>query len=263
MNPKEKEKLIVNKMPRLSKSGIEYLDCQWGIFSGCYNWRNGICGVENCWAKSFALRFKRIYPNGFEPTFYPEALDSPKYLKKPSIIGVGWVGDVIGYGLAFKEEIYGTIEQCPQHRFLFLTKNPEDLINWEPFPDNCWVGVTATNQRDFYQAAKIFTEFDATVKYISVEPMQGLITFPDWIRAFLDWLIIGAQTKPYKPPKMEWVEEIVRAADKAGIPVFLKDNLFPLVNSVDIFDYRNLWSGGKANKLDFPLRLRQEMPVEK
>ncbi|GAH80520.1 unnamed protein product, partial [marine sediment metagenome] len=40
---------------------------------------------------------------------------------------------------------------------------------------------------------------------------------------------IGAQTKPYKPPKIEWVEEIVKAADKAGIPVFLKDSLRTLV----------------------------------
>lgn len=47
--------------------------------------------------------------------------------------------------------------------------------------------------------------------------------------AGISWLIIGAQTKPYKPPKIEWVQEIVRAADKAGIPVFLKDNLSPLM----------------------------------
>ena len=34
-------------------------------------------------------------------------------------------------------------------------------------------------------------------------------------------------------PKIEWVEEIEKAADKAGIPVFLKDNLLELVNYVD------------------------------
>ncbi|GAH56543.1 unnamed protein product [marine sediment metagenome] len=40
--------------------------------------------------------------------------------------------------------------------------------------------------------------------------------------------IIGAQTKPAKYPRIEWVEEIIGAADKAGVPVFLKDNLRPL-----------------------------------
>jgi len=31
--------------------------------------------------------------------------------------------------------------------------------------------------------------------------------------------------------KIEWVEEIVRACDKAGIPVFLKENLKPLLRN--------------------------------
>ena len=42
-------------------------------------------------------------------------------------------------------------------------------------------------------------------------------------------VIIGAQTKPTIMPKIEWVQEIVQACDKAGIPVFLKDNLMPLL----------------------------------
>ncbi|KKK71886.1 hypothetical protein LCGC14_2909470, partial [marine sediment metagenome] len=41
----------------------------------------------------------------------------------------------------------------------------------------------------------------------------------------IDWVIIGAQTKPTVMPKLEWVKEIVDAADRAGIPVFLKDSL--------------------------------------
>ena len=38
-------------------------------------------------------------------------------------------------------------------------------------------------------------------------------------------VIIGAQTRPTIMPRIEWVQEIVQACDKAGIPVFLKDNL--------------------------------------
>ena len=46
--------------------------------------------------------------------------------------------------------------------------------------------------------------------------------------AGINWVIIGAQTKPYKPPKIEWVEEITRACDGVGIPMFHKDNLKPI-----------------------------------
>jgi hypothetical protein len=48
----------------------------------------------------------------------------------------------------------------------------------------------------------------------------------------ISWLIIGQQTpvSPKTSPKIEWIKEIVDAADKASIPVFLKNNLLELVN---------------------------------
>lgn len=70
--------------------------------------------------------------------------------------------------------------------------------------------------------------------------------------AGISWVVIGSQTKPYRPPTIEAVQKIVQACDKAGIPVFLKNNLRPLlVPSAlmnDIF-----WASDKAT-------LRQEMP---
>jgi len=75
-----------------------------------------------------------------------------------------------------------------------------------------------------------------------------------WNLSGISWVIIGAQTKPYKPPKIEWVQEIVEACDKAGIPVFLKNNLAPLFSHQDrlFFNYDE----------DIPemLKLRQEIP---
>jgi len=72
----------------------------------------------------------------------------------------------------------------------------------------------------------------------------------------INWVIIGAQTKPYKPPKIEWVEEIVQACDKAGVEVFLKHNLWKaLVTEPGI---PPKWA---RNKWDADV-LRQEMPVE-
>ena len=46
-----------------------------------------------------------------------------------------------------------------------------------------------------------------------------------------DWIIIGSQTKPYNPPKIEWIQAIVETADKYGVPVFQKDNLKPLLGN--------------------------------
>jgi len=262
----------MNKTPRLSKSGIEYLDYMWGIWSGCHNWHNGICGGGNefnCWAKSLATRFRKIYPNGFEPTYYHEAIDSPKHLKKPSRIGVGWVGEVIGYASpAVRIVICDAIKQCPQHTFLFLTKNPEKLCEWE-FPDNCWVGVTATESDLFACAVNQLMNVKAKVKFVSIEPLLSWkkLDISTWLKQ-IDWVIIGAQT-PYSQktaPKIEWVREIVEACDKAGIPVFLKDNLNPMFAENDctlfkesrdtLFAFKDFESGGKTR-----WHLRQEFPL--
>ena len=82
--------------------------------------------------------------------------------------------------------------------------------------------------------------------------------------AGISWVILGSQTKPYKPPKIEWVQEIVESCDKAGIPVFLKDNLKPLLATNGLQD-NCFWEDCRDEGGFEPLhmKLRQEMPREK
>ena len=86
----------MNKLIRLSPTGIEYGDYVWNFASGCGNNIKGKCkdGGFKCWAYSITQRFERHYPNGFKPTIYPEALLSPLYLKKPSRILCAFMGDL-------------------------------------------------------------------------------------------------------------------------------------------------------------------------
>jgi hypothetical protein len=263
----------MNKVPRLSKSGIEYLDYMWGIWSGCRNQQNGICPVKRCWAKGIALHFPKLYPKGFEPTFYIEAIDSPKYLKKPSRIGVGWVGDVIGYCDHVSEYsmILQTIMQCPQHIFVFLTKNGEKLLKWH-FPDNCWVGISATNSRDAINAIHWLGKISAKVKFISYEPLfeatmvgyRPLWWAEQYKKNGINLIIIGQQTpiSAKTQPKIEWVEEIVHIASKAHIPIFLKENLMALLPCREPFWTPVYWyeydKGAKVQMCEN--RLRQELP---
>ncbi len=253
---------------RLSKSGIEYLDYSWGIWSGCRNLETGNCLVKACWAKGLALHYPKIYPDGFEPHYYPEAINSPMKLKKPSRISVGWVGDVIGYGLEYKEEIFDTIFNCPQHTFLFLTKNPERLLDWGKFPDNCFVGVSATNREKFISACTYLEHIWAKVKYLSLEPLL------DWhngngvdIKGYLEnggisQVIIGSQTKPYRPPTFEAVQEIVNACDEAGVKVFLKGNLERALpfQQAEWAWVRDRYATSHSTNVVYTGKLRQEMP---
>ena len=57
-------------------------------------------------------------------------------------------------------------------------------------------------------------------------------------------------------PKIEWVDEIVRAADKVGVPVFLKNNLDPLLGQNPAY---KKWLRQDSEGHDL-YGLRQEMP---
>jgi len=190
-----------------------------------------------------------------------------KKIKKPSRIFVGSTMELFGTWVPDEslEYIFKVVRQYPQHTFIFLTKQPERLDRWSPFPDNCWVGVSATNMIQYLQALLAFRWVETKHKWLSFEPLLGRLKFedsgaaifPDDLKgADINWLVIGQQTptKQSTQPKVERIHEIVTAADKAGIPVFLKDNLRPLIN---ITPYQLCeWAWSDKNGHD----LRQELP---
>ncbi len=149
-------------------------------------------------------------------------------------------------------DILDTVVSYPKLTFIFLTKQPQNLIKWSPFPKNCWVGASATNQIQHDNAIYQFGRITAKVKFLSVEPLLSCIyTTPTHYKR-INWLIIGQQTpvKMSTMPKIGWIEEIVSAADKAEIPVFLKNNLMSCIDQ-----YPFAFTG------KFPdLKLRQEFP---
>ena len=158
----------------------------------------------------------------------------------------------------WNDEIIDYCARDTKNTFIFLTKCPQNLPR--EWPDNCWVGVSATDERSYAQRLASLIGVDVSVKFISFEPLLGKVdgmllrnTLPA-----VNWVIIGAQT-PYSvktTPKIEWVKEIVEAADKTGVPVFLKDNLRPLILGDDKTFYNSSFVADIAN-----CKLRQEFPA--
>jgi len=178
------------------------------------------------------MRFKgtKAWPRGFKPTFHPERLDEPKRLRKPSKIFVCSMGELFGKWVPeyWLFAILDIIEECPQHIFQILTKSPEEgFEKWWLFPENVWLGVTVDTQDALYKAIWLSC-FEVGKKFLSFEPLLTPIDFSDFPIKMLDWIIIGAQTRPYRPPKIEWVQKIVEIANDNGIPIFLKNNLAPI-----------------------------------
>jgi len=264
----------------------------WNPITGCLNHTpDGLClgGGFPCYAYRLAngrLRSRYLankntimqFSDGYAPMklkvtdpFYPRFWEDRLYeikrplscighskLQKPKGIFVCDMSDLFGIGIPkeWTNQVLWAIKERPEHRFYLLTKQPQNLIKFSPFPDNCWVGVSATNRTLFDTAVYYLAEVAASVKYISFEPLLESAFYdekPFW--GGTDWVIIGAQTKSYKLPKIEWAKEIVEACNKAGIPVFLKDNLKPLLKELPESCIR--WAGwGEYTHRE----LRQEMP---
>lgn len=170
------------------------------------------------------------YPYYFDPTFHRYKLDEPQRWKKPRTIFVCSMADLFGDWVpdTWIQEVFMACEAAPQHRYLFLTKNPARLCKMAsegilPRHDNWWFGSTLDNKN-----AK---RFPGGIKYhtfTSIEPLTehmhvGLGSFGSD-----KWVIVGAETGNRKgkiTPKREWVENIVEAARITGMKVFMKGSL--------------------------------------
>jgi len=232
----------------LSHTKIEYGDYNWAIAYGCLNKPQGICPVPHCWAEGMAKRFPAIYGDFHKPHIIPENLLAPLSLKKPSTILVNFMGDLGGdwvdpeypinegtgleadryIGMSLCEYVVDVMNQCPQHRFLFLTKRPENWRKWNPWPENAWVGATVCNQKMAHVAIDSLRSVEANHKCLSIEPLMEHVMIPQaqLILSGIEWVVIGGMDNGKNPPGMtDSIREIVEACDKAGVKVFIKGNL--------------------------------------
>jgi len=169
------------------------------------------------------------------------------------------MSDLFGIGVPeeWTRKVLRVIEHTSYNRYYLLSKQAQNLIKFSPFPENCWVGVTATNQESYYEGVSNIAKIEARVKFVSFEPLLEQINGGecaeehrlDSIDEF-DWVIIGACTgslvdmqalrarypalevrdnktftKFVAVPPPAWVREIITAADAANVPVFIKDNI--------------------------------------
>lgn len=194
----------------------------WNPATGCKH------NCPYCYARRIAMRFDKH----FDPTFHPERLDEPKKVKKPNKIFVCSMADLFGDWVPAEwiERVIETVKNCPQHTFMFLTKNPVRYIDLA-IPENAWLGTSAENASNLHVRQDQMCFSVPTCTFLSIEPLQedvaAYIDFDVW-----DWVIVGAETGPgAKPIDPEWVQSIIDERDihqqltGRGVPLFLKDNL--------------------------------------
>jgi len=209
----------------MNKTKIDWCDYTWNPIVGCKN------GCWYCYAKKI---FERFHPGQDfkEIHIYQERIKEPMKVKKPARIFVGSMTDMMDSRISIEtiRMIFETIWKCPQHTFIFLTKNNSAYSKIEDWPDNCWLGITITGTEwDLFNRGTIQYLLDskAKVKFINFEPLLGTEVYK-LIRPGIDWIIIGGLTGPAAKenrPRTIEIASILERAAKYGIPVFIKDNL--------------------------------------
>jgi hypothetical protein len=207
---------------------ITYARWGWSPISGCLR------DCPWCFARPHALRW---FKPKFEPAFYPRRLQCPQHTKVPAEAATDisyknvfacsmadlfgpWVPDDL------IEMVLAAAAQAPQWNFLFLTKYPRRLLEFE-FPDNAWVGATVNTQARVAEAEEVFQYVKARVKWLSCEPMLERLTFTHLDR--FQWVVIGGtipstkKAEAFTPP-LEWVLHLRTQAQNAGCKVY-EENL--------------------------------------
>jgi protein gp37 len=254
----------------MNKTDIDYLNFTWNpVVMRCTPVSEG---CDHCWHLRMVNRLSKnpkigetervIYTgqgmplNGYFP-YKGTEVKAPCRKKKPSIIGVQFMGDLFHENV-HKDTIHGVwdiMKSSPQHTFIILTKRPERMkevlsmiyskerMGWSMgFWQHVWLGVTCENQARADERIPILLQIPAAKRFVSIEPMLGPVDLTNiqagnhWINALngnsqyvsslgprLDWVILGGETGPgARPMHPGWVRSVRDQCQAAGVPFFFK-----------------------------------------
>jgi len=225
-----------------------YASSQAARFSGydpCYNasfdFEDGCHTIKMAMKKRDATGIVRTapYPFGFEPTLHSYRLDEPARKREGVTIFVCSMADLFGEWVPDEwiRQVLAACDKAPQHTYIFLTKNPSRYLTLAnkgllPERDNCWWGVTVTNQGDYNSKGVALLNLPINCHtFFSIEPMHG----PIEMGLMPDWIIIGAETGKHKNktmPRREWIKNIVRQIVDES--VFMKDSIADIIGRDNI-----------------------------
>ena len=139
------------------------------------------------------------------------------------------MSDFSGWHDEWRSEVFAKIRENPQHQFLFLSKSP-DLLDFDTDLENAWFGVTITRKSELWRIDVLRKNIRAKHYHVTFEPLfddPGEVDFSG-----IDWIVVGTMTgaqskKVHTEP--EWAWSLTHQAHKAGIPVFMKEELAPII----------------------------------
>lgn len=189
-------------------------------------------GCSYCYARNNVRRF-HMTEDFSRPEYFPGKLKLMDR-KRPQNLLLTGMSDFSDWDLEWREEVFARIARNPQHQYIFLTKRPEK-IQFSTELDNVWFGVTVTSAKEKGRIQAMREHIRAKHYQVSFEPMFDDIGEVDFTG--IEWIVVGTETgrrKGKSESKTEWVWNLTDQAHSRGIPVFMKEDLLPVMGEAQM-----------------------------
>jgi len=209
-----------------SRTVIEWTEATWNPASGCTKVSAGCkyCYAERLWPRLSAPGQPYAGRRFTDVKLHPERLAEPRGWRRPRMVFVNSMSDLFHLDIAetYIAEVLRVITETPRHTFQILTKRPERLAAFSPFPPNAWVGVSVENHEEAARRVDLLAETEARVRFLSCEPLLEPLDLRPWL-PLLQWVIVGGETGA-KARRMEpeWAADVLAQCRAAGVPFFMK-----------------------------------------
>jgi protein gp37 len=253
-----------------ASSKIEWTDATWNPVTGC---TEVTPGCDNCYAKTFAERWRgtpgHYFEQGFDVVLRPGKLTLPTTWRKPRRVFVNSMSDLFHDQVpdAFIAEVFAVMARTPRHTYQLLTKRHgrmKSLLNRPSFRDtiadvgagwplpNVWLGVSVEDQKRADMRIPALLDTPAWLRWLSCEPLLGSVELAAADQSALcdggiDWVVVGGESGLRSRPMLPiWARDLRDECTKAGVPFFFKQ-----------------WGGRtpKANGRELDSRTWDEFPV--
>jgi protein gp37 len=154
----------------------------------------------------------------------------PEKRKCPAVIATQFMGDIGQLVPGAQKQILDAARSCPQHVFLWLTKWPEYLAGLKNWPDNVWLGTSASTQEDVNNRVPKLIATSSQHLWFSGEPMLGPMDISPFLGETLEsrgieFIAAGPETGPHASSnpavrtRMDW---LAYQCESAAVPFYDK-----------------------------------------
>lgn len=144
----------------------------------------------------------------------------------------------------WRMDLFSLIAKTPNLDWLVLTKRignvqkmcTEDGLMFDQIANRVWLGATICNQEEAYRDIPKLLSIPAKVRFLSMEPLLGLVDLSPWINPVsqvfgtlhqapfaISWIIVGGESGPKaRPMSPIWARSLRDQCAAAGVPFLFK-----------------------------------------